>query len=149
MLKTNYYDQRILKPEHSSGHNTPTHPNPNVVRILKSVEKKWMIPKARMYSFEEICMEVSLQNNWVHCRTKDQVQHISDSILNCNSLDYLKKIHECCTGPFTDHRLEGFMLLEFRRKRLWYSVLFNLVVTIWCILIHYLYKILLYCIILH
>ena len=27
--------------------------------------------------------------------------------------------------------------LEFRRKRLWYSVLFNLVVTIWCILLHY------------
>ena len=39
--------------------------------------------------------------------------------------------------------------IEFRRKRLWYSVLFNLVVTIWCILIHYLYKILLYCIILY
>ncbi len=39
MLKTNYYDQRILKSEHPSGHNPPTHPNPSVVRILKSVEK--------------------------------------------------------------------------------------------------------------
>ena len=38
MLKTNYYDQRILKSEHQPDRNPPTHPNPNIVRILKSVE---------------------------------------------------------------------------------------------------------------
>ncbi len=31
MLKTNYHDQRILKSEHPSSHNPPTHPNPNNV----------------------------------------------------------------------------------------------------------------------
>ena len=50
---------------------------------------------------------------------------------------------------FNKHRWLNLQPIEFRRKRLWYSVLFNLIVTILCILIHYLCKILLYCIILY
>ena len=43
MLIINYYDQQVLKSEHQSGRNPPTHPNSNVVQILKSV-KKWTLP---------------------------------------------------------------------------------------------------------
>ncbi len=34
-----FYDQLILKFEQPNGRNPPTHPNPNIVQILKSVEK--------------------------------------------------------------------------------------------------------------
>ena len=37
--ETIFYNQRILKSEQTNGRNPPTHPNPNVVQILKSVEK--------------------------------------------------------------------------------------------------------------